>query len=104
MLCPPASKKIDVARAFIPIELAIVLTRLYSLRLFCTLHSLNFIMTSVVGIDLGYQNSLIAAAGRGGVDVLLNGNSQRLNPYVVSLVFILIDSLNRSISQSHSEP
>ena len=39
-------------------------------------------MTSVVGIDLGYQNSLIAAAGRGGVDVLLNGNSQRLNPYV----------------------
>lgn len=39
-------------------------------------------MTSVVGIDFGYQNSLIAAAGRGGVDVLLNGNSQRLNPYV----------------------
>jgi heat shock protein 4 len=43
-------------------------------------------MTSVVGIDLGYQNSLIAAAGRGGVDVLLNGNSQRLNPYVFQLV------------------
>jgi hypothetical protein len=43
---------------------------------------INIIMTSVVGIDLGYQNSLIAAAGRGGVDVLLNGNSQRLNPYV----------------------
>ena len=42
-------------------------------------------MTSVVGIDFGYQNSLIAAAGRGGVDVLLNGNSQRLNPYVFSL-------------------
>jgi hypothetical protein len=39
-------------------------------------------MASVVGIDFGYQNSLIAAAGRGGVDVLLNGNSQRLNPYV----------------------
>jgi heat shock protein 4 len=30
---------------------------------------------SVVGIDLGYQNSAIAAAGRGGVDVILNGNS-----------------------------
>lgn len=39
-------------------------------------------MASVVGIDLGFQNSLIAAAGRGGVDVILNGNSQRLNPYV----------------------
>jgi hypothetical protein len=38
--------------------------------------------TSVVGIDLGYQNSLIAATARGGVDVILNGNSNRLNPYV----------------------
>jgi Hsp70 protein len=37
---------------------------------------------SVVGIDLGFQNSVIAAAGRGGVDVILNGNSNRLNPYV----------------------
>jgi transposase len=35
---------------------------------------------SVVGIDLGLQNSLIAAAGRGGVDVILNGNSNRQNP------------------------
>jgi hypothetical protein len=35
---------------------------------------------SVVGVDLGLQNSLIAAAGRGGVDVILNGNSNRLNP------------------------
>ena len=35
---------------------------------------------SVVGVDLGYQNSVIAAAGRGGVDVILNGNSNRLNP------------------------
>ena len=35
---------------------------------------------SVVGLDLGLQNSVIAAAGRGGVDVVLNGNSQRLNP------------------------
>ena len=47
-------------------------------------------MTSVVGIDLGYQNSLIAAAGRGGVDVLLNGNSQRLNPYVRSFVCVCV--------------
>ena len=38
---------------------------------------------SVVGIDFGYQNSVIAAAGRGGVDVILNGNSNRLNPYVL---------------------
>lgn len=37
---------------------------------------------SVVGVDIGYQNSVIAAAGRGGVDVILNGNSNRLNPYV----------------------
>ena len=35
---------------------------------------------SVVGIDFGNQNAVIAAAGRGGVDVILNGNSNRLNP------------------------
>jgi heat shock protein 4 len=40
-------------------------------------------MSSVVGVDLGYQNSVIAAAGRGGVDVILNGNSNRLNPSMV---------------------
>jgi Hsp70 protein len=39
-------------------------------------------MSSVVGVDIGFQNSVIAAAGRGGVDVILNGNSNRLNPYV----------------------
>merc|ERR1719183_2371406 len=38
---------------------------------------------SVVGIDFGNQNALIAAAGRGGVDVLLNGNSNRQNPCMV---------------------
>lgn len=38
---------------------------------------------SVVGVDIGLQNSVIAAAGRGGVDVVLNGNSQRLNPTMV---------------------
>jgi heat shock protein 4 len=37
-------------------------------------------MSGVVGIDWGFQNSLIAAAGRGGVDVVLNGSSNRLNP------------------------
>jgi heat shock protein 4 len=37
-------------------------------------------MSSVVGLDLGLQNCVIAAAGRGGVDVILNGNSNRLNP------------------------
>lgn len=35
---------------------------------------------SVVGLDIGLQNSVIAAAGRGGVDVVLNGSTQRLNP------------------------
>jgi heat shock protein 4 len=35
---------------------------------------------SVVGLDFGCVNSVIAAAGRGGVDVILNGNSNRLNP------------------------
>jgi len=34
-------------------------------------------------VDIGLQNSVIAAAGRGGVDVVLNGNSQRLNPTMV---------------------
>lgn len=38
---------------------------------------------SVVGIDFGATNAVIAAAGRGGVDVILNGNSNRLNPYVL---------------------
>lgn len=38
---------------------------------------------SVVGIDFGNQNAVIAAAGRGGVDVILNGNSNRLNPCMV---------------------
>jgi len=40
-------------------------------------------MSSVVGIDIGLKNSVIAAAGRGGVDVILNGNSNRLNPTMV---------------------
>mmetsp|Transcript_6615 Transcript_6615/g.9662 ORF Transcript_6615/g.9662 Transcript_6615/m.9662 type:complete len:852 (+) Transcript_6615:80-2635(+) len=39
---------------------------------------------SVVGVDFGAKNSLIAAAGRGGVDVILNGNSNRQNPCLVS--------------------
>lgn len=38
---------------------------------------------SVVGVDFGAKHCVIAAAGRGGVDVLLNGNSQRLNPNMV---------------------
>ena len=38
---------------------------------------------SVVGVDFGAQNSVIAAAGRGGVDVILNGNSQRQNPTMI---------------------
>lgn len=41
-------------------------------------------MSSVVGLDLGIQNCVIAAAGRGGVDVILNGNSNRLNPAMVN--------------------
>jgi len=40
-------------------------------------------MSSVVGVDIGLHNSVIAAAGRGGVDVILNGNSNRLNPTMV---------------------
>jgi len=38
---------------------------------------------SVVGIDFGAKNAVIAAAGRGGVDVILNGGSNRLNPCMV---------------------
>lgn len=38
---------------------------------------------SVVGLDFGNQNAVIAAAGRGGVDVILNGNSNRLNASLV---------------------
>mmetsp|Transcript_16759 Transcript_16759/g.37682 ORF Transcript_16759/g.37682 Transcript_16759/m.37682 type:complete len:809 (-) Transcript_16759:229-2655(-) len=39
---------------------------------------------SVVGVDLGNKNAVIAAAGRGGVDVILNGNSNRQNPSLIS--------------------
>eukprot|EP00536_Pseudo-nitzschia_multiseries_P014372 jgi/Psemu1/327522/estExt_fgenesh1_pg.C_6940007 len=39
---------------------------------------------SVVGLDIGLQNCVISAAGRGGVDVILNGNSNRLNPAMVN--------------------
>jgi len=38
---------------------------------------------SVVGLDFGNQNAVIAAAGRGGVDVILNGNSSRLNAAMI---------------------
>lgn len=38
---------------------------------------------SVVGLDFGNKNCVIAGAGRGGVDVILNGNSNRLNPNMV---------------------
>jgi hypothetical protein len=56
---------------------------------------------SVVGIDFGYQNSVIAAAGRGGVDVILNGASNRLNPYVVvSCAFGPWISIHRSLIHS----
>lgn len=39
---------------------------------------------SVVGVDFGCKNAVIAAAGRGGVDVVLNGNSNRLNANMIS--------------------
>jgi len=39
---------------------------------------------SVIGIDFGNQNALVAAAGRGGVDVILNGNSNRQNANMVA--------------------
>jgi heat shock protein 4 len=40
---------------------------------------------TTVGFDFGNKNCVIARCGRGGVDVLLNGSSNRLNPCVVSL-------------------
>lgn len=33
---------------------------------------------SVVGLDFGNANVVLATAGRGGVDVVLNGNSNRI--------------------------
>mmetsp|Transcript_14730 Transcript_14730/g.18842 ORF Transcript_14730/g.18842 Transcript_14730/m.18842 type:complete len:878 (-) Transcript_14730:355-2988(-) len=39
---------------------------------------------SVIGIDLGNLNAVVAQAGRGGIDILLNENSNRLNPSMVS--------------------
>lgn len=40
---------------------------------------------AVIGIDFGNLNCVISQAGRGGVDVLLNGASKRQNACVVSL-------------------
>ncbi|EWM30307.1 heat shock protein 70 [Nannochloropsis gaditana] len=40
---------------------------------------------AVVGIDLGNLNIVIAQAQRGGVDVILNENSNRQNPNLVSI-------------------
>ena len=37
---------------------------------------------SVVGLDFGSTNCVIAAAGKGGIDTILNGNSNRLNPNI----------------------
>lgn len=37
---------------------------------------------AVVGIDFGTQNSIVAHAVRGGVDIILNESSKRQNPYV----------------------
>ena len=37
---------------------------------------------SVIGIDIGNRYSTIAQAKRGGIDIILNENSKRLNSYV----------------------
>lgn len=39
---------------------------------------------SVVGIDLGNLNAVIAAARQGGIEVLTNEYTYRLTPYVLS--------------------
>jgi len=41
---------------------------------------------SVIGLSLGAQSCVIAQAKRGGVDVILNESSKRLNPSLVSFV------------------
>ena len=67
----------------IEIEQHIFIVHIYRIHAFTNLtilqHDSRAIM-SVVGIDFGVKHCVIAAAGRGGVDVILNGNSQRLNP------------------------
>jgi hypothetical protein len=57
---------------------------------FSNLHKHTSTMSGVVGIDFGYQTCLIAAAGRGGVDVVLNGSSNRQNPYVSIYLSIVV--------------
>jgi len=49
---------------------------------------------SVVGVDLGNKNAVIAVAGRGGVDVILNGNSNRQNPSLIGF------SSNRTMGEA----
>jgi hypothetical protein len=81
---PQPSRSVSIALELVVVVVNLCSTRIQS-KLIQFLHSAcpsHIIMSSVVGVDLGYQNSVIAAAGRGGVDVILNGNSNRLNPYV----------------------
>ncbi|GKG51238.1 heat shock 70 kDa protein 16-like protein, partial [Tanacetum coccineum] len=39
---------------------------------------------SVIGFDIGNENCVVAAAKRGGIDVLLNDEAKRETPGVVS--------------------
>lgn len=38
---------------------------------------------SVIGVDFGNVDCVIGQAKRGGIDIILNENSNRKNPYVV---------------------
>lgn len=39
---------------------------------------------SVIGIDFGNDTCIIGMAARGGIDIILNENSNRKNPTLVS--------------------
>lgn len=42
---------------------------------------------SVIGVDFGNVDCVIGQAKRGGIDIILNENSNRKNPYVACLLY-----------------
>lgn len=44
---------------------------------------------SVIGVDFGNVDCVIGQAKRGGIDIILNENSNRKNPYVMRIVWAM---------------
>lgn len=45
---------------------------------------------SIVGISVGYQNSYISVGRAGGIEAVLNEQSERATPYVSTACYMLL--------------